>query len=183
MARESDNGFLLKVYRAVRELVPATAEVVDGFTVFTTEQDLKVLVAKKLGVSEGKANTSLAKLRDLNVYKAKSAGRGNPWWRHLKLNAEEIVTAAGEGKQVDSGGGGAASTLAVEATPEQLNELWEQLTVKLDGQAAEIVDLAQQLESEKTAHEATRQELELLKAAPPTPTFILPAGLAKHLGS
>ncbi|MBI2285382.1 hypothetical protein HYU82_00975 [Candidatus Saccharibacteria bacterium] len=169
--------------------------VVDGFALFVPEIDLKLLVAQRLGMSERTATVQLYALRDLGVYKAIAGGRGKPFKRYLKLDALEVVEAAEsktrsgrkaapakpepEPSAPGEGGG-------VPATPEQLNELWTQLSAKLDEYGKRIEELERELADERQVHQETKNELTQvrveLEASVSKPVFVLPEALAKHLG-
>lgn len=196
---QAEHGLLAQVYLAVQELVPANAEIVDGFALFIPKKDLKVLVAQKLGLSEHKAKILLEGLRDLGVYRSKQGGMGKPWRRFLKLDALEALQAADAQAQparrkasgrprpepVPASEPPPTSEEGVTASPEQLNQLFTELSTRLDEYLARVQELEQELADEQQSHQATKGELAQvraeLEASSSRVVFVLPEGLAKHL--
>jgi len=193
---------LLEVYRYVLSLVPTGADVEDGFAVFTSPKDLKLMIAERFSLSDGASRKMLDQLKSAEVYWTKQGGHGKPWRRFVKLESEQQVLAfqangntAGARRRAPAPEPIPAPPVnppvedGVTATPEQLNQLWEQLAAKLDEYAATIeardamiAQLEQQLADEQSAHEATKAELEAERAKPKGIQTVLPASLAKHLG-
>lgn len=183
-------SLLMQAYKAVASLVPASAQQGDDeFFMFIPDTDLKVLVARTIGVSENTSKGLLTQLRDAGIYRSESSGRGKPWKRFVKLNAEATVAFAAasnstrqQRKSTPSPSPPPAPSPepeGVEATPDQLNELFQQLAARLDEYAAANADLMRQLDEEKRAHAATKAELDEEKAR--VPTFVIPQDVAKHL--
>lgn len=74
----------------------------------------------------------------------------------------------------------ASADAGVSATPEQLVEIINKLTAKLEERDTRIEQLEESLRSEREVHKATRAELEAARSAPRT-VVVLPEGVAKYL--
>jgi hypothetical protein len=160
----SELNQLLEVYRYVVSLVPTGADIEDGFAVFVSPKDLKLMVAEHFSLTDGGSKRMLEQLKEAQLYRVKQGGRGKPWRRFVKLDGEEQLLKY----QANRNGSGAqhqirATTVvppaateplvpqpgpeppvqpaaddSVAATPDQLNQLWAELADKLDEYAATI---------------------------------------------
>jgi hypothetical protein len=198
----SDTPPLIRVYAGIKELAPSQPQMEDGFAVFSVEGDFNATVAERAGVSANSLPRYLSQLKDLGVYRPQAGGRGKPFRRYLKLDADELVaTAAGSSggdpppRRLEPPPPGPPQPLGVVPKEGQVKQFLAQLETRMDAYKEEIEQLKNreaqlfgQLTAEQEAHAATRDELAQVKAeleqaqASVGPTFVVSEGLAKHLG-
>lgn len=177
----------LHVYRVLVSLWPTDAPEEDGFAVWSPAEDLKVTLARLLECSDYASHRLLLQLKDAGVYYPKAGGKGKPFRRYLKLDAEETVanfqaaqaTGQSGGRSRHSGGstrqtGSSAQQTArrpaavaagtqsippdsVKMTPEQHQQLWDQAVAKLH-ELTELVKTQREQLAEKDAELARERD-------------------------
>ena len=177
-------SLLQKAYLELSDAVVVGVETEDeGFGLLDIQGDVKVWLAGKLGVTRTTAGGLISQLKKAGLYNSLSSGPGKPWRRVLKLQADDqVLTLTGSmAGTASSAAGGGGDDGTVTATPQQLTELWTQLSAQLDDYLEQNQQLQEELEAERAAHEATKGELETAKAE--KVVILLPASLAQHLPS